>query len=141
MSRAVLVDSHVLLWILAGDPRLTERSRQVLTGAERVHVSGITMLELSMKELLGRLTLPSDLAATITAQGMLHAPFDADDAAALRLLPAALVRHDPFDRALLGQALRRDWDLVTADERLLALGLPWVLDARTGRATGPSGPA
>ena len=43
---------------------------------------------------------------------------------------ATLSRHDPFDRAILGQARVEGLRFVTADARLLALGLGFVDDAR-----------
>jgi prevent-host-death family protein len=42
-----------------------------------------------------------------------------------------LYSHDPFDRALLAQALSRHLPFVTADEKIIELGLPLVIDART----------
>lgn len=126
----MLLDSQVLLWALAGDPRLGPRATEAMLGATAVHASSITFLELGMKQSLGKLTLPPDFARLVAEQGERHAPFTADDAAQLGSLPASLARHDPFDRALLAQAKCRGWEFVTADERLLALGLGWVRDGR-----------
>ena len=125
----VLVDSHVLLWIVSGDDRLGPDARRRLRSSQGVHVSAITVLELTIKKMLGRLDLPDDLTALLEQQGLRHAAFEAQDAALLERYPA-LVRHDPFDRALLAQATRHDWAFMTADERLLGLGLDRVIDAR-----------
>jgi PIN domain nuclease of toxin-antitoxin system len=56
-------------------------------------------------------------------------PFTANDALALEQLDT-LYSHDPFDRALLAQALSRHLPFVTADEKIIELGLPLVIDAR-----------
>lgn len=40
------------------------------------------------------------------------------------------VGHDPFDRMLLAQAAHDGMQLVTADRRLVAMDLPFVVDAR-----------
>ncbi|GMA33035.1 type II toxin-antitoxin system VapC family toxin [Litorihabitans aurantiacus] len=125
----MLIDSHVLLWLLADDDRLGAAARTRLTRAARVHVSAITFLELTIKAMLGRVSTPERFAELVAQQGLHHAPFTAEDAEAVRLLPG-LDRHDPFDRSLLAQAQRQGWDFMTADARLLALGLAGTVDAR-----------
>ena len=125
----VLIDSHVLLWVLTDDGRLGQAARRALGQADAVHVSAITFLELRIKQQLGRLRLPDDLADRVSGQGFQLAPFTAHDADALARFPE-LVRHDPFDRALLAQASVQGWQFLTAEEKLLGLGHPGVLDAR-----------
>ena len=125
----MLVDRHVLLWILTDDPRLGGSARRRLAQSPQVFVSSISVLEMTIKKMLGRLTFPDDLPALISREGLRNAPWAAEDAERLLQFPE-FVRHDPFDRALLAQASRQDWEFLTADERLLRLGLPWVVDAR-----------
>jgi len=55
--------------------------------------------------------------------------FSHEDAMALEKFPT-LVRHDPFDRALLAHAHNRRALFLTSDRRLLELGLNWVLDSK-----------
>lgn len=125
----MLIDSHVLLWILTDDERLGVRARRRLAESAHVHVSSVSVLELTIKKMLGRLTFPDDFPALITQEGLQHAPWAAEDADGIRQFPE-LIRHDPFDRALLAQAARHGWEFMTADERILKLGLPWLVDAR-----------
>lgn len=125
----MLIDSHVLLWLLTDDRRLGPTARESLRLASAVHVSAITFLELAIKAMLGKVSTPTDFARLVAAQGLRHAPFEADDAEAVSQFPD-LARHDPFDRALLAQSRRHGWTFVTADGRLLDPGLEWVLDAR-----------
>lgn len=122
-----LVDTHVLLWVLTDDPRLGPRTRASLT-ASSTHVSSISILELRIKAMLGKLAVPDDLVARLPDQGLLLTSFSATDADAIRTF-ATLTHHDPFDRALLAQAYSAGWTLVTADRRLLDLGLDVVEDA------------
>lgn len=126
----MLLDSHVLLWVLTDDPRIGPSARRSIAAAAAVHVSAITLLELTVKRMLGKLELPQDLAGLIASQGLRHQPWHAEDAQRIEGF-LGLVRHDPFDRALLAQAHHRGWLFLTADERLLALGLDQVVDARS----------
>nr|WP_285594613.1 PIN domain-containing protein [Actinomycetospora sp. NBRC 106378] len=56
-------------------------------------------------------------------------PVSAEQAEGVRTLPAALRRHDPFDRLLVAQARALGLTLLTADRVLLGLDLPFVVDA------------
>lgn len=127
---SVLLDSHVLLWLVADDPSLGPGARDHILGADRVYSSSITMLELEIKRLTGRLVVPEDFASRVfEGSGVVELPFQARHAGRIRQFPE-LVRHDPFDRSLLAQAFAEGLDFCTADGRLLALGLSWVVDAR-----------
>src|SRR5699024_10081184 len=125
----ILLDTNALLWVLAGDHALGERSRALITTSRPVHFSAVSVLEIIIKEMLGRLEVPGDVADGAERAGLVELAFSADDAASLRDFPA-LSRHDPFDRMLLAQAARDNLELLTSDRHLLALGLDWVLDAR-----------
>lgn len=92
-------------------------------------MSAVTVLELSIKHQLGRLALPADFFASLPGQGFQLVPLTGEEAAGIEEFPS-LVRHDPFDRALLAQASAHGWRFLTADTRLLRLGLDWVVDAR-----------
>lgn len=50
-------------------------------------------------------------------------------AAVLAAFPE-LIDHDPFDRQIVAQAAVEGLRLLTSDERLLALGREWIMDAR-----------
>lgn len=125
----MLIDSHVALWAVTGSSRLGSRTREELVTATAVHVSSVSVLELMIKNLNGRLECPRDIPAAFESQGFLLAHYTASDAAAIAHIPE-LRRHDPFDRALVGQAAARSWSFYTADRRLLVLDLPFVRDAR-----------
>lgn len=126
----LLLDSQVFCWLLNGNPRLGARSRVLIAGSSFVHVSAATILELTIKSMLGRLELPLDLEQIVQEQGMLSLPILASHAAAVRRFPD-LVRHDPFDRLLMAQASVEGMQLVTADRALLMTGHPFVVDATT----------
>ena len=112
----LLLDTHVLLWWLAGDDRLTPTMHDAIAEPTTpVVVSAASAWEMAMKAGLGKLTLPGDLAQELGRQGFDELPVTVEDGVAAGALP----RHhaDPFDRMLIAQAARRQFVLVTADRR------------------------
>jgi PIN domain nuclease of toxin-antitoxin system len=126
----VLLDSHVLLWVLTGRRPLGATARAALAASEVVYVSAATVLELTIKQMLGKLKLPDGFEARLEQQGLTTLSITAAHAAAIRRFPD-LARHDPFDRILLAQAVEEQLTLLTADRVLLAMGHPQVADATT----------
>ena len=124
----LLLDSQALLWLLDDNPRLGRQSRQAITSAQGVHVSAATVWELTIKTMLGKLSVPADLSKRLTAQGLVLLSITAEHAEALRDFPE-LSRHDPFDRLLVAQASRTGLRLLTADQVLLDLDRDFILDA------------
>lgn len=59
----LLLDSHILLWWSAGDPRLSKRAEKLLMSAgNELFISAASWWELAIKRVLGRLRL--DMAHT-----------------------------------------------------------------------------
>ncbi len=125
----LLLDTHAFLWVLADDSRLGPSSRAALRAGAAVYYSSVTILELTIKDMLGRLDLPGDPVAGAAAAGLTELTFTAAHASTLREFPS-LVRHDPFDRMVLAQARAAGLRLVTADGVLLALDGVDLADAR-----------
>jgi PIN domain nuclease of toxin-antitoxin system len=125
----LLLDSHVVLWQVAGDTRLGPATRARIESASAVHVSAASVWELSIKNAAGTLDLPEDFVAELAAQGLALLPVTPEQAEGVRTLPDALRRHDPFDRLLVAQARALGLTFLTADRVLLDLDLPFVVDA------------
>ena len=125
----LLLDSHIVLWQVDGNPRLGDGTRRRIAEATAVHVSAASIWELSIKSAIDKLVLPERFAAALADQGLVLLPVTPEQAEGVRALPEALRRHDPFDRLLIAQAQALDLTLVTADRVLLALDLPFVVDA------------
>jgi PIN domain nuclease of toxin-antitoxin system len=124
----LLLDSQALLWLLDDNPRLGPYARQAITSAQGVHVSAASVWELTIKTMLGKLSVPADLSTRLTAQGLTLISVTAEHAEALRDFPE-LTRHDPFDRLLVAQASVTGLQLLTADQVLLGLGRDFIVDA------------
>jgi PIN domain nuclease of toxin-antitoxin system len=124
----ILLDSHVLLWVLTGRRRLGPTATAALAASNVIYVSAATVLELAIKEMLGKLTLPDGFEGRLEQQGLRMLDISAAHAAGIRGF-RELARHDPFDRVLLAQAVAERLTLLTADRALLAMGHPQVVDA------------
>lgn len=113
-----LLDSHVLVWLDTDPSRLSETSHAILQNLEnRVYVSSITILELSIKYRLGKLpqvgTLLQDYPTYLTRYALIELPFRGHHAMMEAKLSSS--HKDPFDRALVTQALADDLILITKD--------------------------
>jgi PIN domain nuclease of toxin-antitoxin system len=124
----ILVDTSVLLWIFAASRRLGPRARERLDAAASVHYSPISITELTIKSMLGKVEVPADFGDLAGQRGLTEAPFTSADAAAVAEFPE-LAKHDPFDRMLVAQAYRSGTVLLTSDRALLALARDFIADA------------
>lgn len=124
----VLLDTHVLLWLLTDDTALGRECRARISGADAVLASTASLWELAIKHSVGRFPDPEPLLPAIDRAGLVVLTIAPPHVLEVRNSP---LRHrDPFDRLLLAQAQLEGCELLTADEQILAAALPGVLDAR-----------
>ena len=118
----LLLDTHVFLWFVAGDQRLSANARQALEAADaELFLSAASIWEMAIKSSLGRLTLPLPLDEYIAEkliQGVRVLPVDWTHAAAVEKMP--FHHRDPFDRLLIAQATAENLPLVSADPEFRA---------------------
>lgn len=124
----ILLDSQVVLWLLDDNPRLGKRARELITSSGGAHFSMATVWELTIKSILGKVTVPGGLADVLTDEGLLLLNITVEHIEGLRDYPE-LTRHDPFDRLLVSQAGLAGLRLLTADRVLLGLGKDFIVDA------------
>jgi len=120
---SLLLDTHALLWYVTADPRLSNAAAEHLAEPDtRVFVSVVSAWELVIKLGTGKLALDRPVgewwAFNTTENGFEVLPITAEDVLAVEPLP--LHHRDPFDRLLIGQALRHGLRLVTADDAFAA---------------------
>ena len=127
--KGVLLDTHVLVWFVRGMPDLSRRVRNLVDSDRPTCFSAISFVELAIKAQRNTLPQLPDIAGKLTAGGLQELPVDAASAQAIRRFPG-LANHDPFDRILVAQAATHSLTLETADQKLLALALPHINDAR-----------
>lgn len=110
----VLLDTHVLLWALADDPRLSRDARKLIESATEVYVSSASYWEMAIKIGLGKLhvSLP-EIRLAAQNSGFNELPVSGEHTEAL--LKLADHHRDPFDRMLVAQAISEPMRLLTAD--------------------------
>lgn len=118
MSPRYLVDTHILLWVLNADSRLSDRHRDIFLAGEDVNVSAISVAEIAIKKSLGKITLSGDVVDILRSSGIPILIVNEVHAARLEHLP--LHHRDPFDRLLIAQAQIEGLTLVTADRQFSA---------------------
>ena len=129
---SVLLDTNACVAGIRGRPHIVrERIQQSAERGETICVSGITIFELWYG--IGRSERVTENTGQLAAflKRVRTIPFENEDAEAAGLLRARLRKLGksigPYDVLLAGQALRRDWTLVTANvsEFSRVEGLRW----------------
>ncbi|KVD34960.1 twitching motility protein PilT [Burkholderia sp. ABCPW 11] len=122
----LLLDTHIFLWSVTDDPKLSARARRVIADADERFVSSASIWEAAIKAGLGKLDVDVDrLVRVLRASGFRELPVRAVHGAAVRSLPSH--HRDPFDRLLVAQAQHEPLQLVTADGHLARYGMSVVL--------------
>ena len=124
----MLLDSQVAVWVIGSDDRLGPEARRSVETASQVYISAATVWELTIKSMLGRVTLPPRLSDRLEDEGFVLLDVTGRHAEEMREFPE-IVRHDPFDRLIVAQAHAERLDLLTADRVLLGLQRDFVVDA------------
>ncbi|MDR3427762.1 type II toxin-antitoxin system VapC family toxin [Silvimonas sp.] len=112
----LLLDTHALIWWLAGDEALSRRAREAIADeANTIAVSAASAMEVATKFRIGKLPgaalLAQDFEAIIAAQGFAELSISVHHA---RLAGEMNIIHkDPFDRFLIAQALAEGMLLVS----------------------------
>ena len=110
----LLLDTHILLWWLADDPRLPRQAQWVVTDPDTaVYVSAATVWEMAVKRSLGRLEVPDGLTEVLEVHRFAPLAISFDHAVAAGALPHH--HRDPFDRMLIAQAQVESLTVVSVD--------------------------
>ena len=122
----MLLDTHVLLWILMAPERLPDELAAALADpAHHVMFSAVNIWEIAIKKSLGRPSFdfgPDEVLRAARATALVELPVTAEHAARVTTLEP--LHHDPFDRLLLAQALCEPARLLTADAMLSRYAAP-----------------
>lgn len=109
----LILDTHVILWWQRDDRRLKKAAREAIAAADLVYVSAVSGWEVMIKIALGRLRLDEPFPALLAADDFTELPLTLAHANALGTLPPH--HADPFDRAIVAQALSERATIVTHD--------------------------
>lgn len=119
----LLLDTHALIWWLAGDVALSQTAREAIGDeANAVLVSAASAMEISTKFRLGKLPLAAllaqDFEAIVASQGFTELPISVRHACLAGDMNIA--HKDPFDRLLIAQAITEQTPLISADSKFPA---------------------
>lgn len=110
---SLLLDTHVALWGLTADEALGDEVLDRLRHDPDIFLSPVTLWEITIKQVAGKLGGPPDLAERVRDMGFRERPVTHAHAIVAGKLP---VHHrDPFDRMLVAQAKIEGLTLVTRD--------------------------
>jgi PIN domain nuclease of toxin-antitoxin system len=120
----LLLDTHAVLWLLAGDFRMRAIVDELGRPRNTVLVSAVCIWEAAIKSALGKLSVPDDLPERLAEFAFERLPVTDAHAWGVRELPPH--HNDPFDRLLVAQALQEHAAIVSADEVFDAYGVERV---------------
>lgn len=122
-----LLDTHILLWFLENDSKLSDRLREVITNPENlIFVSAISAWEISIKQSLGKLIAPANLE-----EALRFSRFEVLSmtlAHGIKVADLPLHHKDPFDRMLIAQALVEGLTIITVDQKFKFYDVPLFSD-------------
>ena len=117
----VLLDTHMLIWILNGYEHLIENREFMdlyMNEIDDIYFSAISIWEIELKKMIGKANFTYD------GREIYHAALDSNMTPlplfpknSLRLEEVKLPHKDPFDRMLLAQAMDNDLVLLTHDPK------------------------
>lgn len=109
----LLLDTHALLWWLAGAPMDGEARRRIAEPAALVMVSAATVWEVAIKRALGKLSFDGSMVDHVEDAAFEPLPISLEHAERAGRLPPH--HRDPFDRMLVAQAQAEALTVVTRD--------------------------
>ena len=96
------MDTHVILWWLTDDAALSDEMKTRLDDEPGLYVSPASLWEVTIRQSIGKLSEPIDLAEETGNSGFRELPITFRHAIVAGRLP--LIHRDPFDRMLVAQA-------------------------------------
>ena len=123
-----LLDTHILLWFLENDSKLSNQVREVIINPNNlVFVSAISAWEISIKQSLGKLIAPNNLEEAlrfsrleVLAMTLAHG---------IKVADLPMHHKDPFDRMLIAQALVEGLTIITVDHKFKLYDVPLLIIA------------
>lgn len=113
----ILLDTHLFIWWLKDDAQLSKKARLIISDADIVYISSVSIWEAAIKIELGKLAVDIDeLVKAINSEGFTELPLLSKQAARVKDLPS--IHRDPFDRMLIAQAMSEPLRFLTSDKIL-----------------------
>jgi len=113
-----LLDTHIVIWFLYNDSRLTDNYRSIIENPDNeIFVSIASFWEMAIKISLQKLNLEHDLKTLYNAiidNGISVLDIEIDDL--MTNMQLEFHHRDPFDRILISQAKSRNYQILSEDQ-------------------------
>ena len=119
----LLLDTHIFLWLIDDDKRLSEQYRQVIQDPNNEKfLSVVSIWKCAIKYQIGKLDFPSSPETYLPEERRKHLikTLTVDENSIVPLVKLPLLHKDPFDRLIMAQALQHDLTIMTEDKLILA---------------------
>jgi PIN domain nuclease of toxin-antitoxin system len=123
-----LLDTNALLAHLLYPSKLGNKTVKTLGRADNVFFSSVSIAEISIKQLIGKMSFSSSILQLAKDSDLQELPFGIEAAVEVAAF-SSLVGHDPFDRMIVASASSGHLNLLTSDRVMLSLGLGWIQDS------------
>ncbi len=108
-----LLDTHVFLWAIRDDERLSSNHRTIIAGGEGIAISVVSIWEIAIKRSSGKLVADGDMLLLLNERAIPILAINEHHASRVEHL--ANHHRDPFDRLLIAQAQVEKLAILTAD--------------------------
>ncbi len=114
----LLLDTHTLLWFIAGSPNLSAAARTLIEdAANEKYVSIASLWETAIKISIGKMTLAAPFDVLFPHQLQINGfellPIKINHTSTVAALP--FHHRDPFDRIMIAQVIEENMNLVSID--------------------------
>ena len=120
----LLLDTHALVWFATGSRRLSAKARGAIEDPQSdVWASAASAYEIAIKQRSGRLNAPAVEDIFGGLRGARISVLDLTDAHAIHAGNLPGPHRDPWDRLIMGQAIRERLTVVTVDQAFRDYGV------------------
>jgi PIN domain nuclease of toxin-antitoxin system len=122
-SLLILLDTHVVIWLVAGDPKLSKRAEQAIDdarlGVAGLAISDFTLYEITLASRKKRIDVHISVESLLfeLEQRFVVLPITREVCMRTLSFPVTYPR-DPADRIIGATALAHELTLVTADQAI-----------------------
>jgi PIN domain nuclease of toxin-antitoxin system len=119
----LLLDTHIFLWLIDDDKRLSAQYRQAIQDPNNEKfLSVVSIWECVIKYQIGKLNFSSSPETYLPKERRKHLikTLTVDENSIAQLIKLPLLHKDPFDRLIMAQALQHNLIIMTEDKLILA---------------------
>jgi len=124
----LLLDTHILLWLLASTDQLPKKAVKAINNANTVFFSPVNLWEIGIKTSIweeydiGKI---EDIYAGAIKANLQELLITSADTMLAAQLP--MIHRDPFDRLLIAQAHNNQCHLISVDGKIKQYEMPYIM--------------